>query len=121
MLDALRSHATGWVAKLLFALLILSFAIWGIGDIFLGPRATDEIAEVDGVPIASREVTQEFETQLRQMQQQFSQQLDRQAAMSLGLMNQALQTVIARRLVDAHARELDLTAADATIAGALGM
>ena len=29
MLDSLRRHATGWVAKLLFGVLILSFAIWG--------------------------------------------------------------------------------------------
>ena len=40
MLDALRRGATGWMAKLLFALLVLSFAIWGVADVFrgLGPR-----------------------------------------------------------------------------------
>lgn len=116
MLDALRRHATGWVAKFLFVLLILSFAVWGIGDIFLGTTDTSEVAEVDGTTISGREVTQEFETQWRQLQEQFGQQLDRQAAASLGVMNQALQTVIARRLVDAHARSLDLVVADETVA-----
>jgi peptidyl-prolyl cis-trans isomerase D len=36
MLDALRRGATGWVAKILFALLVLSFAIWGVADVFTG-------------------------------------------------------------------------------------
>ena len=30
MLDALRRGSTGMVAKVLFGLLVLSFAIWGI-------------------------------------------------------------------------------------------
>ena len=116
MLDSLRKHATGWVAKLLFAILILSFAIWGIGDIFLGPTGGGSLAEVAGSEVSEREVTEEFERQWRQMQEQFGPQLDRKAAVSLGVLNQAVQTAVARRLVDAHARDLDLTVADATIA-----
>ncbi|MGE5267093.1 MAG: SurA N-terminal domain-containing protein, partial [Deltaproteobacteria bacterium] len=36
MLDALRRGATGIVAKILLSLLIVSFAIWGIADVFRG-------------------------------------------------------------------------------------
>ncbi len=36
MLDALRRGSTGIVAKLLLSLLILSFGIWGIADVFTG-------------------------------------------------------------------------------------
>ncbi|WP_431269720.1 SurA N-terminal domain-containing protein [Dankookia sp. P2] len=32
MLTALRRLAGTWIAKALFVLLILSFAVWGIGD-----------------------------------------------------------------------------------------
>lgn len=116
MLNALRRHATGWIAKALFALLIASFAVWGIGDVFLGPSSGDAVAEVDGSEITANEVTNEFDSQFRSLQEQVGGQLDRQAAASLGVMNQALQTVVARRLVDAHARELDLTMSDATLA-----
>lgn len=38
MLDQMRQGAQGWVAKLLMGLLVLSFAIWGIGG-FQGYRA----------------------------------------------------------------------------------
>ncbi len=34
MLDSLRKGAKSWVAKILILLLIASFAVWGIGDIF---------------------------------------------------------------------------------------
>ena len=34
MLDALRRGSTGMVAKALFAILVMSFAIWGIGPVF---------------------------------------------------------------------------------------
>lgn len=116
MLNALRRHATGWVAKALFAVLILSFAIWGIGDVFLGSTGGDTVAEVDGSPVTQTEVTNEFESQFRSLQEQFGGKLDRQAAASLGVMNQALQTAVARRLVDAHANDLGLTVSDVTLA-----
>ncbi|MFB3151038.1 MAG: SurA N-terminal domain-containing protein, partial [Alphaproteobacteria bacterium] len=35
MLQALRKQTGSWVVKILLGLLILSFAVWGINDIFL--------------------------------------------------------------------------------------
>ena len=34
MLDMLRNGAKSWVAKLLLSVLVLSFAAWGISDVF---------------------------------------------------------------------------------------
>lgn len=39
MLDFFRRGIKSWVAKILLALLIVSFAVWGIGDIFTGGRS----------------------------------------------------------------------------------
>ena len=39
MLSQLRKGASGWVAQLLIAILVLSFALWGVADIFSGFRA----------------------------------------------------------------------------------
>ena len=40
MLDGMRKASQGWLGKIvmtiLFGFLILSFAIWGVGDIFRG-------------------------------------------------------------------------------------
>ena len=32
MIEAMRSKAASWIAKILALFLILSFAVWGIGD-----------------------------------------------------------------------------------------
>ena len=42
------------------------------------------------------------------MQQQFGGNFDRRAAVSLGVMHQAVDAAVARHLVDAHARDLGL-------------
>ena len=116
MLDSLRRHATGWLAKVLFAVLILSFAIWGIGDVLRSHGSGTSLARVAGIDITQTEVVNEFDNQLRQLQEQYGQQIDKRAAVSLGLLNQALESNVARRLVDAHARDLNLTVDDATLA-----
>ena len=39
MLQFIRSQVTSIFVKILFVLLIVSFAIWGIGDVFFGSPA----------------------------------------------------------------------------------
>ena len=49
MLTALRRLAGTWVAKILFALLVLSFAIWGIEDVvrnFLDDMNPDSVRSI---------------------------------------------------------------------------
>ncbi|HAT84878.1 MAG TPA: hypothetical protein DCS30_02245, partial [Rhizobiales bacterium] len=36
MMEFMRTMAAGWVAKIFMGLLVLSFAVWGIADIFNG-------------------------------------------------------------------------------------
>ena len=77
--------------------------------------AASTVAEVAGADIWCSEVSHEFENRLRQMQEQYGARSTAGAA-GLGLLNQALDASIARRLVDAHARDLQLTAADDAVA-----
>ena len=54
MLDALRKGASGWVAQLFIAVLVISFAIWGVADVFRGFRA-DTVATVGKADIKGKE------------------------------------------------------------------
>ena len=47
MLQAIRSRAGSYVVKILFALLILTFGIWGIGDIFRNRGSDTVVATVN--------------------------------------------------------------------------
>ena len=68
MLQALRSTVGSWVVKILFALLILSFAVWGIGDIFRG-RTDTTVAEVGDVKISTQELDNAFRQELNRLRQ----------------------------------------------------
>lgn len=54
MLDALRKRSGGLVAKILFAVLVVSFAIWGVNDMFRGGSNTT-VAWVGKAEISSVE------------------------------------------------------------------
>ena len=49
MMQFIRSQVAGIFAKLLFLLLIASFAVWGIGDIFTGDRGGQAVIEIDPI------------------------------------------------------------------------
>ena len=49
MLQAIRSKAGSFVVKLLFVLLILTFGIWGIGDIFRTASSDTSVATVEAL------------------------------------------------------------------------
>ena len=46
MLQTLRKSVGSFVIKILFGLLVLSFAVWGIGDTFFFGGASNTVAEV---------------------------------------------------------------------------
>ena len=68
MLNALRNSAGTWVVKVFLGLLVLSFAAWGIGDIFrLQPDAA--VVKVGDTEITGYEFLNDFNRQVRRMQQ----------------------------------------------------
>ena len=62
MLEFLRRGVKSWVAKILLALLILSFAVWGIGDIFIGGQ-TRNVAHVGNTEVPAQRFFSEIARQ----------------------------------------------------------
>ena len=114
MLAAIRNFARSWVMKVFLGLLILSFAIWGVGDVFTG-GAGDAVAEVGELEVTASELDERFRRSLRRLQEQSNEPISRQDAIAMGLLEQSLQGLAAQRLLDAEARTLDLTAPDAAV------
>ena len=115
MLNALRKQAGSWVVKALLMLLVVSFAVWGIGDVFYGSSQNPAVATVGESEISASELANAFNQSLRNLQQRVGTQLTREQAIQLGVMQQALQDLIARRLVDLRARDMGLMVTDATL------
>jgi len=95
-------------------LLIVSFAIWGIGDIFRG------FGRSSLVKIGKTEIsTEQFRVFYNERLQRFSRQINRpispDQARALGLDRQLLGELIAESVLDERARQLGLGVSDAAI------
>ncbi len=115
MLNALRESSGSWIVKIFLGLLVLSFAAWGIGDIFrLKPDAA--VVEVGNTTITGYEFLDEFNRQVRRMQASLGPTFDSAQARQLGMVDQVLQQSITRALYDQEVAALELTMSDADIA-----
>ena len=115
MLDSLRNAARSLVAKILFGLLVVSFAIWGIGDIFRGGGFAKVVAEVGDQRITAQEFTREYRRYIEQLRPVFGGNLDTEKAKQLGFPNQVLQRMIGQAVFDQGVQDLDVTISDKVV------
>jgi peptidyl-prolyl cis-trans isomerase D len=118
MLDALRRGSTGWIAKLLFALLVLSFTVWGVADVFTG-WGRGALAKVGSHEIRVEDYQRAFQNEINQISQQAGRRITTEQAHAAGLDNRVLAQLIAWSAVEAHANELGLALSDDTLAEAM--
>src|SRR5579862_9625864 len=112
MLQAIRSKASSYVVKILFALLTATFALWGIGDIFRNLGTDTTVAKVGGKSITAEQVSQALRDQIAQMRQALGSDIDMEQAKQLGLVNSALQQIVSGDLIDLEVNRLGLAIGD---------
>ena len=112
MLNALRKNAGSWVVKVLLLLLVVSFAIWGIGDIFYGGSQNPTVATVGDAEIPASELADAFNRAVANLQRRLGPEFDREQAIQLGVMQQALQELIGQRLIALRANDMGLAVSD---------
>ena len=112
MLEAIRKRSASILVKLLFGLLVVSFAAWGIGDVIRGRISVTTVARVGDVDILPDAFSREFQRELARLQPLFGGQLDRDQARSMGLADRVLNDMINRTLFDLAANDLGVAASD---------
>src|SRR5215475_4496079 len=116
MLRGLRKASSNWLGKTVMAVvmgvLIVSFGIWGIADIFRG-FGQSTLAKVGHTEISTNEFRQIFTDRLQQMGRQFGRPLTMEQARAFGFDRQVLQQIIAEAALDEEARRLGLGVSDA--------
>lgn len=109
MLQAIRERAGSVVVKALFGLLIITFGIWGIGDIFRrGGGGETTVVKVGDRKIRVDELQQAFRTELERLRQTFGGAIDASQAKALGVLDQTIDRMVARDLFDLEAERLNL-------------
>ena len=114
MLTSLRKGAASWLAKILFALLILSFAAWGVGD-YLSPEVDDAVARVGESEIGAEEFRRDYSRQFNDLRRRLGGNATPELAAQLGLPEEVLQASVRRKLVELEADRLGLAVGDGQV------
>lgn len=114
MLESLRRGAQTWVAKILFAILIVSFGVWGISGSLQG-SGQGALARVGTVEISATEFRQAYQNQLENLRRRFGGRINEQQARAFGFDQQVLQQLVGGAAIDNHTRALQLGLSDQAI------
>jgi peptidyl-prolyl cis-trans isomerase D len=115
MLRGMRKASSNWIGKTIMAVvmgvLIISFGIWGIADIFRG-FGQSTLATIGHTEISTEQFRQLYTERLQQISRQFGRPLTSEQARAFGLDRQVLQQTLAEAALDEEARRLGLGQSD---------
>lgn len=112
-LQTLRTHAKGWVAGLLFLVLILAFAAWGIEDMLRqGFSRGGPVMKVGSEEVGQREFENAYQRMIRNLQERLQRQFDYEQAKSLGFVDALVAELQSDRMFAQEARNKGLLVSD---------
>ena len=114
MLEALRRGAQTWVAKLLFGLLVASFAVWGIGGVFKD-YGRGSVAKIGSTEIPAEEFQRAFQNEIDKFSRDAKKRITAEQARSIGLDKRVLRQLIGGAAIENHAKNLGLAVSDKTL------
>jgi peptidyl-prolyl cis-trans isomerase D len=119
MLRGIHKASSTWLGKGVLAVvmgfLVISFAIWGIGDIFRGFGRNSAIA-VGGTEISLDRLRDYYTDQLRQLSRRLGRTLPPDQVRALGIDRQIIGRLVAETALDEQAKTLGLGVSNAEIA-----
>jgi peptidyl-prolyl cis-trans isomerase D len=120
VLEAIRRHAKGWLAKVILALIIVTFALFGVDSYMSGDKSGGKIAEVGDVGISREELTREIQAQSDRMRETLGPAFDPAVTETADFRKQVLDSMIERKALLLEAQKLKFLAPDAYVASVLG-
>ncbi len=126
-----RKYAQYAVLTVLLGMLIVSFGLWGVGDM-VRTGGGDEVAHVGGthIPVygwiggtsvSATEVRDLFNRQLELIQRQTGQRPDPEQALRYGIHFRALEDVVQRAVIDNAIREYGIVVGDDQVRAAIAL
>ncbi len=125
-MNSFRKYARFIILFIMFSMLIISFGLWGIGDMLKVGGRSSEVAHVGGthiplygwlggtsVPI--EDVRQRFNLQIEQIQRQTGQRPEPEQAVRYGLHIRALEDVVQRAVIDNAMQQYGLVVGNAEV------
>ena len=118
MLEGLRVASQNWIGRTIMAVvmgvIVVSFAIWGVGDVFRG-FTSQRLARVGAGEVTVDQFRSAFQNDLRRIQQRMRRAVTAEEAHKAGMDLQILERLITDVALDQKARQLGLAASDETV------
>jgi len=122
MLRGIKNASTGRIGKaimtVVLGMLAISFAIWGIGDIFRG-FGRSALAKVGNTEIGIEQFRTIYNDRLQQLGREVGRPVSMDQARAFGFDRQVLGQVIAETALDERARQMGLNISDADVANSI--
>ena len=112
MLNSIRKGAGSVLLKVLLGLLILSFAMWGIGDVFVFRGSKSTLAEVGSHKIIEDDFLKAYADNLDKLSQQIGKKLTTEEGKNLGLVSRTLSLLISNATFYEASEFFDLSISD---------
>lgn len=118
MLQGMRNASKGLVGKIivtiLFGLLVVSFAIWGVADVFQG-GSRNTVARVGKTEITMDQLRNAWQNELQRLSQQYRTVITPAQGREMGLDAIVLGRLVTEAALDQEARRLQLGVTDAFV------
>ncbi len=118
MMQGIRKAGQGFLGKLIIAImfgfLIMSFAIWGVGDIFRG-YGRNEVAKVGKTEIGLEQMRTTYQNEIQNLTRQQRRQISPEMARAYGIDRQVLSRLLSEATLDQTAQSMRLAVSDETI------
>ncbi len=111
MLDAIRNHSQGWLAKVILALITIPFALFGIDSYFNQAGSNVAVAKVGSDKISIQEYGNAIENVRNRMQSE-GQKVDSAMLETPAFKQSVLDGLITRRLVNAEVHRANFKISD---------
>jgi peptidyl-prolyl cis-trans isomerase D len=115
MLQTLREHSGSWFVKVLFGVLVASFALWGVGDIFRNYTSMRPIATIGASSITQEEFLSAYQKAINNLQQVAKGKITGEQIKAMGVPTKILENLIDQAALKEHIHHLGLVVSDTTI------
>jgi peptidyl-prolyl cis-trans isomerase D len=119
VLEAIRKHAKGWLAKVILALIAITFALFGVDSYMKGDKSGGVVAEVGNVGIPREELAREIQTQSDRMREALGAAFDPATIETAAFRKQVLDSLIERKALLLEAQKLKFLVPDTYITSVL--
>ena len=115
MLNSFRSFAGSFFIKVLMAFLVLSFGMWGIGDVLRQQGSGGNVASVGGQAITQNEFARGLRSEMENLRRMLGKQFSPDLAISLQIPEHVLQMMVQKKLLEEEGYDIGIIASDAEI------